>query len=71
MFRFGSEDITLQRNLFQVSKEVSSTIIAACMFDLRKNHGASVFFYPYPTKAIYVFPRQTFSKLSEQIDPAQ
>ena len=71
MFQFGSEDITFQRNLFQVSKDVSSTIITACMFDLRKNHRVSVFFYPYPTKAIYVFPRQNFPELSEQIDPPQ
>ena len=33
MLQFGSEDITFRRNLFPVSKEVSSTIIAACMFD--------------------------------------
>ena len=33
MLQFGSGDITFRRNLFQVSKEVSSTIIAARMFD--------------------------------------
>ena len=33
MLQFGSKDITFRRNLFQVSKGVSSTIIAAPMFD--------------------------------------
>ena len=71
MFRFGSEDITFQRNLFQVSKDVSSMIITACIFDLRKNHGVSVFFILIPPKPFTFFPRQNFPKLSEQIDPPQ